>query len=1272
MNVALKKHDIDIVTLQEVWHPKDEMIFKEYQKPHLKLREGKEGGGVGIAVSSKVKMVKRPEYEVKGLEAVWAEVRKGNVQTLIGSVYINVGKLDQMSLLDKVLDKIVNENKRIIISMDANARNSMWDNECSNLDNNRISKKMGVKLQEIIDNHNLFVHNSGAPTYESGEHVSAIDVTLSLGICDEHRTKWTLIEEDLGSPHSGIILEVGNRVEEKISVINWKDFDWEEYENKSREKLQELLDKWRIGKSSCQEKNLMLQESIEDLIDQIAVRKTICKHSRPWINPEISDLLMKLKNQKKRFMKHRSPSNKLLYEKKREKVLQEIESAHERWKIDEFEKIAKESSDKEKWKGINRMTNSDFRFDIQPIRKTDPVTKKQSYLFKDDEILLEMENYHISKEKSIDTKRLNTKIKELKDENAKEMSEDWMNCEINGSEIDSTFGICTGPAGPDNVHGNLLDKADRGKMHQCLSVIWNQAWKEGIYIEGWKEEHRAVLPKPNKDDFHLSDSYRTVSLTSVIGKRFEKITGRRLLVFLEGEGFDVDQYAYLEGRSSTQAALLLTEQVKRARQEKKKVGAVFFDFSDAFGNVDRIQLLDKIKSLGVRGRIFDHIADFLCNRKARIKVSSETTGDWKDSTMGTSAGTVLGPILFIIFAKDIPKEIAPKFADDTVAIAIGEDSQEVQEKLQYAVNKLFDWSKKWGMILNIAKTKVINFSVGKKDNLVVKLEGEEIKNCNSIKYLGLVLDHNLDFNSHVDSVIGKANSALNKVCVMIKGRRGLPLDIAIDLYRSLVRPHLEYAIPVWAMLNGKQLLSLERVQSKCLKKILGVFASTSSNAIEVVANIIPFRLRVIELCNKEWVRTMSLSDNHNLKKMIMHGSSYNGKEGTPLGYLNFVSKDISSRLESENLSIIPKVVLDTSIISNQLRIQEEEILQGKLGNSKNRTQDQERQARVQFEAFYEKVSEKTILAFSDGSVAGENCFGEGGCGVVLHRKSKGELAKSSIKVGKMVDNVACEVEGVLRALEMIIEECKKDKTVEKGYVLTDCKSAIDILGNQNNIRKNLNELKRLWSCLEILKEVKVDVKVGWVPGHADIELNDEADRLAKIGSTMGSELLQTTVSEGVLNRWIKEKAMKSWKRMWDISESGTWTRELIGKVGRKIRFPKDRSTGISYVRLLVNNTAVKENMFRFKLADDRECECGEGIQTVHHVIMECKLEEEFRKNLEDEIGNLWMNEIRKAGHLSFNIQTILAPFSVDKLKDSEADKILDFSFSFLRKISQCF
>ena len=1074
-----------------------------------------------------------------------------------------------------------------------------------------------------------------------------------------------IFEDELGSPHSGILLDIGNKLEERMTVINWEKFDWSKYEEETRLRLRTMYDSWQTQNSTVEDKEETLRATLQEIVDNNAETKIITKHSRPWINPEISDLLMEVRNLRKKFKKHRSPRNKQLYESKRDEVMVEIEIAHERWRIDKCEEIAKAESDKEKWKRINKLTNNDIRFDIQPIRTVNPSTKKESYMFEDKEILKEMEKYHITKE-GIENKDLVEELERIKEECLKEEGNSVMNSKISDMEVKSTFSSCTGAAGPDGVHANLLDKADREYMTKVLSVIWNQAWNEGVFLEGWKEEHRAVLPKPGKEDFHQCDSYRTVSLTAVIGKRFEKISSRRLLILMEEKDFDVDQFAYLEGRYMTQAAVLVIEQIKRARLQKKKVAAVFFDFSDAFGNVNRAKLLKKVQSLGVRGKLLQHIADFLCNRKARIRVSSDTIGEWLDSVIGSSAGTVLGPIIFVIFAKDIPKIISPKFADDTVGIAMGDSVQEVERKLQRSVDELRKWSESNGMILNVSKTKVIDFSTGRKETYNIKLGEKLVENVSKIKYLGLVLDDNLSFDMHVDSVVGKVNSALNKICVLIRGRKGIPIDVALDLYKSLVRPHLEYAIPAWSTLSNSQLATLDRLQCKCIKKIMGVFDNTSSNAIEVIANIVPFNLRMIELCNREWVRTMSLPVSHKLRKMIMEGSVYNGREATPLGYMNFVSKDIVRKLEEENLQIEEKVVLDSSVIENQRNIKELNIFSSKIGNSKNRTKDQVVKAQEQFSTFLSNIEENTLLAFTDGSVLGENCFGQGGCGVVMYTKAEGVISGVSKKVGRMVDNVACEVEGVLSALEMIGNN--EESVLDKVYVLTDCKSAVDILVGQKEVRKNLAELQRLWEIIRKMEECNIEVDLIWIPGHADIELNEEADRLAKIGSRMECEERQETVTKSVTDRWIKEKISERWNRAWKNSETGAWTRELINKVGKKLKFPRDRSTGMSYVRLLVNNTATKENMFRFKLAEDRECECGEGIESTQHVLMECKMVQEERKVLIGELGKLWMDGSRNVGNLPFDLRLILAPFSFSKVDGLLADKMLLHTFRFLSSL----
>ena len=104
-------------------------------------------------------------------------------------------------------------------------------------------------------------------------------------------------------------------------------------------------------------------------------------------------------------------------------------------------------------------------------------------------------------------------------------------------------------------------------------------------------------------------------------------------------------------------------------------------------------------------------------------------------------------------------------------------------------------------------------------------------------------------DQHIDKVTGAAKSALNKIGVLTKGRKGISSEKGIELYKSLIRPHLEHALASWAgLLSENHFKQLEKVQAQSLRTIMGVFASSSTNALEVIANVTPFRLRIKELC----------------------------------------------------------------------------------------------------------------------------------------------------------------------------------------------------------------------------------------------------------------------------------------------------------------------------------------------------------------------------------------------------------------------------------------
>ena len=383
--------------MQEIWHPKDNNInIRNYTQPIVKVRNSNEGGGVAIIARKNVKMVHLKEYDTDALEAVWADVKVGNIRTVVGSVYIPPGDDGALDLLDEVIGKILQTHDHLLIGMDANARNVFWDYSCLGIDQHKKSIQMGIKLEEILHKHSLLIHNNGSPTYHSGHYATAPDITVTKGIIQYGHISWSTIDDDLRSPHDGIVVDVNNKIPEtKREVIDWRKFDWDAYKERTTSVLEGLLDDWL---SDCNlDSHDMIKEFTEKLhecVEELACKKILSVHSKPWISTDISDQLKLLRKLGKKCKLRRSPANVAEYRKLQEKVTDMITAAEYQWWLTECEKIT-DAGEGEKWRRINRLTNQTAAFDVQPIKKS--IDGDEVYLFDDGEIRTELENYHISK-----------------------------------------------------------------------------------------------------------------------------------------------------------------------------------------------------------------------------------------------------------------------------------------------------------------------------------------------------------------------------------------------------------------------------------------------------------------------------------------------------------------------------------------------------------------------------------------------------------------------------------------------------------------------------------------------------------------------------------------------------------------------------------------------------------------------------------------------------------------------------------------------------------
>ena len=373
--------------------------------------------------------------------------------------------------------------------------------------------------------------------------------------------------------------------------------------------------------------------------------------------------------------------------------------------------------------------------------------------------------------------------------------------------------------GPDEIHPKLLSElADY--LVSPLTKLFNQSL-EGTLPADWKRAF--VSPIFKKGARNLAVNYRPISLTSIVCKIMEKFIRRAVLDHLTShELLSEKQHGFLTGRSILTQLLKYLDDCANIVSQGGVVDAIYLDFWKAFDTVPHRRLLGKLKSYGVNGVIHRWIESFLTGRTQEVQVNG-TRSRKGAVTSGIPQGSVLGPILFLVYINDLLDNIdsfSLLFADDTKIyrkILTKEDS----EKLQKDIDNLVEWTKKWKVTFNADKCHVL--TLGKFVNIThthrYVVSGEELEHVYVEKDLGVTIDENLTFSEHISN---KTRSAIGIMAKIRSAFSYLDQETFKKLYISFVRPHLEYAQSMWSPHQAKFVNMLENVQKRATQLVDGL------------------------------------------------------------------------------------------------------------------------------------------------------------------------------------------------------------------------------------------------------------------------------------------------------------------------------------------------------------------------------------------------------------------------------------------------------------------
>ena len=366
--------------------------------------------------------------------------------------------------------------------------------------------------------------------------------------------------------------------------------------------------------------------------------------------------------------------------------------------------------------------------------------------------------------------------------------------------------------GPDKIPPLILKKLAH-ELSFPLHTIFNKSISENHVPSKWRMSDISGIFK--KGAKNLASNYRPVSLTCILCKVLESFVRDALLKYMEENNFfSKCQHGFRRHRSCVTQLLEVLNDLTNLIEEKLDFDILYLDFAKAFDTVPHQRLLNKLKAYGIEGDILNWISSFLSNRTQRVRVNNSYS-EYTTVDSGIPQGSVLGPVLFTIYINDLPdvvESICKIFADDTKLYGRASNRDSIQKDLK----ALMEWSKLWLLSFNIPKCSVLHMGKNNPEHKYYMDTDKELATTTAEKDIGVIFTNEMNFNVHINNVAKKGN----QMAGLIKRTfTYLDSDMFVKLYKSVVRPHLEYANVIWhPMLKGHQVL-IENVQRRATKMV---------------------------------------------------------------------------------------------------------------------------------------------------------------------------------------------------------------------------------------------------------------------------------------------------------------------------------------------------------------------------------------------------------------------------------------------------------------------
>ena len=428
--------------------------------------------------------------------------------------------------------------------------------------------------------------------------------------------------------------------------------------------------------------------------------------------------------------------------------------------------------------------------------------------------------------------------------------------EISEQDISEAIGmLSSSQAFNDDGITSFMLKCARTELLKLLYYIFNLSLNTACFPALWKNARVTPLFKGGSGE--LLGNYRPISVLSTVSKILKRCVHIQCYKYLTDNRLLSSAQSGFRKRHSTDTCLAgFLDDIYREVDNGGACGVLFLDLAKAFDTVDFDVLIEKLRALGFKSNTRKWFCSYLSDRSQVTVVKGSESSPGQLSS-GVPQGSILGPLLFICYINDLPLALRHSdpyiYADDTALIVKGDDPISIAHNLNQDAENLDDWFKRNRLSCTINKTKCMLFCNNHYSRrhipLAVNMNGEPVEEVSNFKYLGLNLDRHLNFEHHAEKVVNKVKSC---TATLWRCRSFITLDLAKDLYSSLIEPHFTYACCHYDGCSAKASSMLQTARNKALRAVLGVDSRYSATSLYE-------RLNVTQLSNSRKYHTVCMA-----------------------------------------------------------------------------------------------------------------------------------------------------------------------------------------------------------------------------------------------------------------------------------------------------------------------------------------------------------------------------------------------------------------------------